>query len=344
MSNGTADPALVAALATNYSIFAALTLVSYEYIITFQHEYEFLKYRKRSAATWLFLANRCYNSALNTFLSVLYALPMFITAAFSALRIFALLGRAYTTSAIVLLLGLTPIALNLYQSSHATYYYVDDPILGSSCYYDFQLSPSTVFYCKKLPIYTATGLTSVTVGLASALSVVVADLVAIAATWVKTYKNVRQASAIGMNVPFSAMLLQYGTLFFTVLFVIALIDALFLLIPSFPEENPISVFLILLPNIIVSRFLINLRQASPAETSDLAHFSQFSAPNFRMPTFSNIIGDLGEPLADGNEMLDEEEHEVREDSAYAASSSVGEDASVAPDSDISEVRLLRASA
>lgn len=53
-----------------------------------------------------------------------------------------------------------------------------------------------------------------------------------------------------------------------------------------------------LPNILLSRFIINLRHAgSPAANSTAnQHASRFSIPNLRMPTMDEVVGNLGEPL------------------------------------------------
>ncbi|KAJ3553986.1 hypothetical protein NM688_g3335 [Phlebia brevispora] len=272
----------------NYSVFAALTIVCYEFIATFRHEYELVWKRRWTGATWLFLANRystlvnivatvypanaqtcprCYNYPLQYFLTVLENLPMIIIAVFSALRVFALLGRAYIPAAFTFALNLVPVAVAFYQTSQARYYYVDDPVLGSSCYCNSLISPLVVFYSEEL--------------LRSYLDN--ADTFHSDSYRYITYRHVREASSIDVNVGFGGALLRYGSLFFT------------------------------LPNIILSRFLINLRQINAPESGSAANFSRFSPPNFRMPStpsMPSIIGNLGEPLADNEDDLDDEDYVV----------------------------------
>ncbi len=64
-----------------------------------------------------------------------------------------------------------------------------------------------------------------------------------------------------------------------------------------------------LPQISLSRFIINLRQTdSPGNgTSANQRLSRFSMPNFRMPTMSEVIGNAGEPLDFVEHHLDEED-------------------------------------
>ncbi|KAJ3551552.1 hypothetical protein NM688_g4638 [Phlebia brevispora] len=326
MSNSSSTPNSVVIdtfqtdLAYNYCITAALAFVSYEYLITLRHEYEFLRMRKWTAATWLFLANRylmlivmivqvlptsagtyvCRPSLL-TFEGVLIDLPLAIPAVFSALRVFALLNRAYLTAGLVILLGLVPVGSNVYQDSQNTYQYVDNSVLGSSCYVLYNFSA-----------ICADGTCPRSLALASLLAPIAADIITIATTWIKTYRHVRQATSIGMSAGYSETLLEYGTLYFVIICVMNIAELLVYLVPAFQLANPLSIFSTTLPNVVISRFLINLRYANSSEHSDGAHFSQFSIPAFSVPSLPAIISVLGEPLTSG---YDEELNEGEPNSA-----------------------------
>ncbi|KAJ3540510.1 hypothetical protein NM688_g6217 [Phlebia brevispora] len=298
-----ADPSVVAAyeadLAQYYITLVALTVVCYEYVITLQHEYE------------------CYDSALNNFLDVLFEVPMVILAVFSALRVFALLDRAYTIAAIVLLLGLVSFSMDMYQDSHFTPYYYDDPY---------------VIYPNSLTLLHLRYRSSST-SLAGVVATLTADIIAIVITWIKTYRHVREASAIGMHASFTATLLQYGTLYFIVLLLVNIVYLLFLFIPSWTEWVDPTSYLDLLPNIVISRFLINLRELSSSEPGGTMLSSSSSNPSFRTPTLPSIIGNMGERLATGEEVPDDEyevygENEDRP--AVTLSSGVDEEAHSAP--------------
>ncbi|KAJ3553152.1 hypothetical protein NM688_g3769 [Phlebia brevispora] len=308
MSTFTPTSVIVAAyksdLVVNNCINAALTFVTYEFLITSGYEYEFLWRRKWTAATWLFVTNRylllasiivqivpftpqvnvcshekcliinglkgvrCQNFSLQMFIQFLINVPLVISALFSALRVFAILDRAYAAAGCVLLLGLTPLAVILYQASQNTTVYVHDP-----CFI-------------------------VRMGLVSILATITVDVAAIIATWVKTYRQVREASSIGMSVSISAMLLRYGTLYFLVLCIVNLAQLLIYVIPSIQSANPINIF----TNMQVSSF--SIPPLSSRESSDTARFSDFSVPNFRVPTLPDVLGNLGEPLADDNLVFD----------------------------------------
>lgn len=61
--------------------------------------------------------------------------------------------------------------------------------------------------------------------------------------------------------------------------------------------------------ILISRFLINLRQvASPDSKTAMQNFSQFSVPGFRVPaSIDRVVGNMGESLEFGNH---DDEHGV----------------------------------
>ncbi|KAJ3559713.1 hypothetical protein NM688_g169 [Phlebia brevispora] len=291
----------------NYITYAALTIVCYEFIATLQHEYELVWKQRWTGATWLFLANRCHNYSLQRFMVVLLNLPILIIAVFSALRVFALLGHAYIPAAFTLALGIAPVALGIYQESQVTYNYVDDPALGSSCYAKSLIPPAASFHSKNYSDHIIVMLTHLTVVLAMILATIVNDVIAITITWIKTYRHVREASSIGTDISFSAVLLQYGSLYFIVILIVDLTDGLALLAPSVQPIGPVETFTIILPNVVLSRFLINLRQTDTEESDGAAHSSRFSTLNFRMPSIPGIIGNLGELLAEYDDDADNED-------------------------------------
>ncbi|KAJ3536623.1 hypothetical protein NM688_g6811 [Phlebia brevispora] len=309
-SNSEIAAELHAVLVENYCFTATLALVCYEFIITYEHEYKFLWKRKWTAATWLFIANRymllastipqdvpfsvwAYVFLQCSLVTVLFDMPLVISAIFSALRVFAILNRAYIMAALVLLLGLCPVIISVFQNTLNVYHFVDDTVLGATCYATSNASPSTMLSCKRTRSYPILGLTNIYV-------------IAIVTTWIKTYHHVKQAASVGVNAGFGATLLQYGTLYFVVLFIADFMNVLNNLVPSVQSLN-LATFVQTLPSIMISRFLINLRQVDSTESIEAPRFSQFSVPNFRVPTIPDIIGNLGEPLVDGSQALDDDE-------------------------------------
>lgn len=68
------------------------------------------------------------------------------------------------------------------------------------------------------------------------------------------------------------------------------------------------------PPIMLSRFLINLRQVDSPHNSSFSNgnLSRFSVPNFRMPTMDNVVGNLGELLEFVDYTVDDEDTTVGE--------------------------------
>ncbi|KAJ3558742.1 hypothetical protein NM688_g742 [Phlebia brevispora] len=331
--------AIVAAYRTdltlNYCDIAALdlALTAYEYMITLQHEYAFLWRRKWTIATWLFLVNRYMLLAVILAQVVPYSAQVGLTrlqgafqliqaissaaqllqcfcdvlsehpgehAVFSALRVFALLHRDYFTAVCVLLLGLVEPGAVLYIDSYSRYSYVNNPILVSATC----STSSLAYFLVEL---------AATVLLASISTTIASEVLVVVVTWLKTYRHVRQAASVNMGVSFSGALIQFGTIYFVALLAV---NVFFLVTIVTPSMNVLSggtaLFMTILPGLVISRFLINLRQADVQGSSTTSHISDFSAPNFRIPTLPEIIGNLGEPLssylgeplATGDEALD----------------------------------------
>ncbi|KAJ3558484.1 hypothetical protein NM688_g903 [Phlebia brevispora] len=328
---------------------ASISLVCYDFLLTFEYEYEFLWRRKWTGATWLFIVNRYLMLAATIAQSVPFSAQMLQPVfpaillhsfqltnrrpAFSALRVLALLGRAYIPAGCVFLLGLVPVAISLYQNMAATYHYMDVPVLGQLCSFTINISPALQFHCTRFSALLDWKLKLLVVTLVAVLTSIATDIAAIVTTWIKTYRHVREAASLGVNVGFSATCLHYGTLYFLVIVVLHLANLLLLIVPSFRTANPMTTFTEILPNVVLSRFLINLRQVENGETSHMSHFSRFSAPSFRVPTLPDIIGNLGEPLVNGDhDPIDEDAGDSTVREGYSAGISNIEDKKATSDS------------
>ncbi|KAJ3552739.1 hypothetical protein NM688_g3995 [Phlebia brevispora] len=356
-SNSAIIAAYEIGLIDNYCIYAALALAAYEHIVTFRHEYEFLCQRKWSAATWLLIVNRYTmlaaiivqatpRSAQSAFPSPtvhdVVRVSDVISALFSAFRVFALLDRAYFATGCVLLLGIAQTAIILYEISRLVYWYANT-VLGSSCYAYLSISDSVAFQRKNNVddpnLQNKTLTTSVTVDLYGRLVGVILDMIALIVTWRRTYQHVRQAASIGIPTSLGASLLQYGILYFIVFSLTEIIPLVIdvivrILIPYLESTDnghwPLKpttsefteapgVFLAILPNILISRFLINLRQIDSLDANNTTESPSFSTTlRFHMPTLPEIIGNLGEPLATGDEVRDDEDQGFGEEFGASA--------------------------
>ncbi|KAJ3554328.1 hypothetical protein NM688_g3168 [Phlebia brevispora] len=295
MSDGVPDSVIVsefqANLTDNYATCLTTTLACYEYLILLGDEYRFIR-RKWNSATWIFVANRCYNSALQGFLTAITLMPGTVAAFFSALRVFALLRRNYYIAVVVLGLGLVPMAGGFWVIAHTIYYYVSDPVLGNSCYGTFTVPPMIPFYGKQ--------------DIHDELEGVTANIKVVAATLSQTYRHVRLSYSEGIR-GVSMTLLRDGSIYFITLTLLNIARLLVSAIPSWQSGNPVANITDILQPILVSRFIVNLRQADEGVNDDVAHSKSISQlatfPIFRMPTVTmdSVLGPMGEPLEYGSE-------------------------------------------
>ena len=59
------------------------------------------------------------------------------------------------------------------------------------------------------------------------------------------------------------------------------------------------------PTITISRFILNLRRSAEKGRTADSRFSHFSASRFRVPSFAEFVGEMGQPLDYGVEDAEE---------------------------------------
>ncbi|KAJ3551549.1 hypothetical protein NM688_g4635 [Phlebia brevispora] len=280
MSPTTLESAVVAVYKTDlvydYCIFAVLTFVCYEFVITLEYEFEFLWQRQWTAATWLFIANRY-------------------------LLLAATIPQATPFSAQMFQFCIHDVLECAVQSSyrHPNWYIFLYSAFGNS----LRIASRTVFSALRV-------FAMLDPNLASSLTTIAADIAVIVTTWIKTYRQVKHAASVGMNAKFSRTLLEYGTLYFLVICAVNVANLLVFLIPS-QSANPTGLFIATVPSIVLSRFLINLRQIDRPRINDATYNPELSVSNFHALTLSSILGNLGESLSD--ETRDSEAYQDRGD-------------------------------
>ncbi|PSR76126.1 hypothetical protein PHLCEN_2v8676 [Hermanssonia centrifuga] len=84
-------------------------------------------------------------------------------------------------------------------------------------------------------------------------------------------------------------------------------------VPSLENFTLVSTVIANLQPILISRFLLNLRQVGSPEINSQEPFnSQLSVPGFRVPTLASIVGNMGEDLNHGGpaEEVDDETENI----------------------------------
>lgn len=203
-------------------------------------------------------------------------------AVFSALRVSAIWGRNWLLFLVVSVLGLVPVVPNAYVV--ATWTYSFDT---GSCIATTRLSLRTI----------------VILGLITRVSVIIADVLVLVLTWVKTYEQVVSARRLGQTMSVSICLLRDGTIYFVILLALNLFALL--TVTTLTSKSVFDTPVVTIPPILVSRFILNLRQVDGnGGTRTDGRLPDFSAPQFEVA--DSVFGNFGEPLEHGVSLLREE--------------------------------------
>ncbi|KAH9917156.1 EAP30/Vps36 family-domain-containing protein [Epithele typhae] len=283
----------------NYSEVAALTLIAYDHFLTFSGELQFVWGRRFSGATVVFALNRYVNLAGKVVLPistmywpnqtdetcaapiilviVLTVVAYWIAAVFSALRIYAVWDKNWRLLVLVLLLAMAVPVTNMYHYIRSTPVAGGPPLNG--CGENVDLSDEQFEQ-----------LSMITHGFAIAT-----DLLVVVLTWLKTYEIRRLSYRLHFKTSLSTLLLRDGTLYFGILLILNVIDII--LNSNESLYNPLPPFIEAVTCILISRFMLNLRQTAQEmdEGTTTVALSQFSS----IQIASGLAGDMGAPLSHG---------------------------------------------
>ncbi|KAI0369027.1 hypothetical protein BV20DRAFT_968519 [Pilatotrama ljubarskyi] len=241
-----------------YYTLAAFALLAFEYFITLDREARLVWDRKATGATVLFVLNRywlffqyitqvitTYPLSQKLFLTtrrcevVGYMVivgnggPPFVWAAFSTLRGYALSGRKWWVAPLIFV------------------FYVPDIILN--CIYYSKLVPvalSPPFNCllsNGLPESTWVHFT-----IAGRVCLIAGDLVVLIVTWSSTFGITRAANAAKVQMSLTNAILKDGTC-------LLILNVVNIIVNAVPNNSAVSAFQDPITSILVSRFLLNLR-------------------------------------------------------------------------------------
>ncbi|KAL6303361.1 hypothetical protein BKA93DRAFT_339722 [Sparassis latifolia] len=120
---------------------------------------------------------------------------------------------------------------------------------------------------------------------------IAADLIVLGITWYSTYNTAREARRLHMKVPVTKLMLQDGTMYFVLLVVLNIAQVVCSLAL---KHIDLSSLVVAFWAIIVSRFLLNLRQVSETEGADDT-LPSFVASDVRV--VSTLVEQMGAPLS-----------------------------------------------
>lgn len=289
----------------NCCMVAVSGLVFYEHATTLSQEIELIWARKKSGVTVIFALNRWFTvglavsmlllvpnwdtniacEAVNILLPVFQLLLSIIWAAFSALRVYAIGGREWRLALVTLTLGIVPIATNLASDVKTVYTSIFVPSIGT--------------LCNDIPLLSNDANIILLVLTRSCL--IASDAIILVVTWLKTYRIKREADEVNVKTSIVTLLLRDGTIYFGVLLILNVLHLVLSLTNVFLD---VTYFVTSLSSIIISRFLLNLRQIglSGHDENQRPSFVHSVVPNSHISDIrfrSTIMGNIGASLSHG---------------------------------------------
>ncbi|KAI0629432.1 hypothetical protein C8Q77DRAFT_1235304 [Trametes polyzona] len=239
----------------SYETFAAFALLAFEYVITFDREVRLVWGRKVTGATILFVLNRYWlffqyvTQVVTTYpisqhvthscdivgrmIIVGNAGPPFIWAAFSALRGYALSGRKWWIGILIALFYIPDIVINCIYYSGLTPIAVEPPF---NCLLAADLSETTWIHFV----------------ISSRVCLIVGDLIVLIVTWHSTFGITRAAKVANIRMSLTNAILKDGEC-------LLILNVVNIIINAVPNLSAVSAFQDPITSILVSRFLLNLR-------------------------------------------------------------------------------------
>ncbi|EKM49822.1 uncharacterized protein PHACADRAFT_201525 [Phanerochaete carnosa HHB-10118-sp] len=282
------DQALVQAysqvLIPQYIFTAVSCLVVYEFLITIGDEINTVWKRPITRSAVLLGSIRCC-STLEIVTWIFILAGFFLTGLFSTLRAFVVSDGSRFWSLVVLMLSMVPFAVNVARRRGGIEVWSR---YGSAYRNDMRLGASIIRANNPhVVVYASRG------------SLVLSDTIVLVLTWIKTFGEWARARRLKVKVSLTTCLLRDGTIYFIAL--LAMNIAQLLAYDSSGVTPPVSTFIMTLPPLLISRFMINLRTADsevPNHSACIAGTQQeLSALQFRESP--DWLGNIGETLQDG---------------------------------------------
>lgn len=279
-------------LNASYVQFAVTALVVYDHFITMGSEINAVWKRQLTVTSALLLSvryclllqaaiphlatNAMSCNPLMKLSDTLAIIGMLQLSIFSSLRVTALCRGRYSLPAVVFVLGMAPVGTLSFVMAHSHSVLLGPPLDICKHVNDFAPSLATkVVWITRIPM-------------------IFADAIVLAVTWTQSFNHYRVAARLRIRMAVTGVLLRDGTVYFIALLALNIAQIL-----TFGRSGaaPVTRLVRLLPLVLVSRFMLNLRQCYSTDLdTDAAHFSRFTVS---FSTSLSILGNIGEPLDHG---------------------------------------------
>ncbi|TFY59207.1 hypothetical protein EVJ58_g5932 [Rhodofomes roseus] len=243
---------------TNYCELATCMLIFFEHIVTLPDEIRFIWRRKLTMSSLIFLLNR-YILFLYGLVNVVGVIPWTTNIGSDAFSGFVCASDAErkTCRCAAIIMLYTVFTLLLYAIT---------PIFSTLRVY--------AIAGRKWHFALATFLTgmvavasNLVMTIATRVCSIVSDLLVIVVTWWRTYALKREADRLHMRASLATLLLRDGTIYFVAILVLNIVHIIFVLYNG--NVVYVTIFLIPIPALLTSRFLLNLRRANEASSIDV---------------------------------------------------------------------------
>ncbi|KAJ8473870.1 hypothetical protein ONZ51_g7598 [Trametes cubensis] len=267
-----------------YYTLAAFALLSFEYVITFDREVRLVWGRKVTGATVLYVLNR-YWLFLEYITQVVTTFPISEKLVFSILQscdvvgymvIVGNAGPPFIWAAFSALRGYALSGRKSWVALIILLFYVPHIALTCSLVRDSN-APAAVT-------------------IASRTCLIVGDLIVLAVTWQSTFNIARAARMARMRVSLTYSILTDGTLYFVCLLILNVVN---IVVNVVNNDSAVSAFQDPITSILVSRFLLNLRDVH--DTSDtrpsFVQSQREGATHATTVQFAEFVRPMGADLA-----------------------------------------------
>ncbi|KAL1941683.1 hypothetical protein VTO73DRAFT_7122 [Trametes versicolor] len=270
----------------NLTFLGAVAWLVWEYVITFDREVALVWSRKVNSASMLFLLNRYIMlvqfavqlplsftisdewadtpdecRVLNRVLAVFSIAPYFVWAAFSALRAYAMSNRTWPIAILVFLLSITTACYNIYNFVKIVPINLPAPIF---CIPTFPgITPTFIDQYVRPSLYDSSPynanrkFSTAVRTTATRICLIIADALVIGVTWWRTWRFRVTAAQANVRTTFLQLLLRDGTIYFVILLILNILQ---IIVRITAQANFITTFEEPLTAILISRFLMNLRE------------------------------------------------------------------------------------
>ncbi|GJE85321.1 hypothetical protein PsYK624_014000 [Phanerochaete sordida] len=282
--SGSTDPDLVQELSQglidDYMGVSVTALAVYEYVVTFDQEVKTGWQRRFNATSVLLVTTRWVmvllqvlawaTSSTTVLIQILALISGIQTALFSALRIFALWGRNWILLTVILAIGLLPTVCTCLVMAHSQYEWLGAPYNVCNQY--------VAVPAREWQLHL--------------------DTVTVPQMW--------RARQLNLAASLVQCILRDGTIYFII---ILSLNVTQLITYNLTPSEPLSTFGVIIPAILTSRFMMNLRSSSDVGGSHEPPGADtrtrvVSTAHFVVP--SDLLGNIGEELDHSQSHLSED--------------------------------------